>query len=394
MKALSRIIGVIAAVSAVPVGAQTLAEKFSDTDWPKQTQINATPFLTVFDQVFPLASADDQGSPDPELLLCDLSEEQQWQAVGLTPAGIDEINPAAHMPEASAGLTSRQQSIEVRSTVAGCAILQNPEYLNNVPDTEKAFFSTRHLQQPVYIRAQYETGTRKRSKPTRSDNTVVIQHIATGIRDYPWAVRSRHQYKITGAFEMQMTATSLNFESLNDQAAYHSVALERSYDKNDKPMPSPTLRLHWQNAGEKFMRVWSGFLLFSHRDGKRHGLNFNGVNLDDGSFKYDCYDGDQALDYYRIINDYDCAPALATEFGQDGVFRSATLTKLAAEEEAVVAVVNSESAAPDLAGECVKAYAAARICQQMPSDPFGIARGVCASGVKKKFGGSSCKLPF
>jgi hypothetical protein len=394
VKVWSRIISMVAVVCSVPTGAQSLTEKFSDTDWPKQTRIDTAPFIDVFDQVFPLASGDDKGLLDPALLRCELSEEQQWQAVGLTKAGIDEINPAAHMPEASAGLTSRPQSIEVRSTVAGCAILQNPEYLNNVPDTEKAFFSTRHLQQPVYIRAQYETGTRKRSQPTRSDNTVMIQHIATGIRDYPWAVRNRHQYKITGAFEIQMTATSLYFEGLGDQAAYHYVVLERSFDKHGKLMPSPTLRLHWQNDGEKFMRVWSGFLLFSYRDGKRHGLNFNGVKLDDGSFQYDCYDGDQALDYYRIINDYDCAPALAPEFGQDGVFRSATLTKRAAEEEAVVAVANSESAVPGMAGECVKAYAAARICQQMPSDPFGIARGICASGVKKKFGGSSCKLPF
>lgn len=396
MKAWSRIIGVMALVSSVPVGAQTLAEKFSDTDWPKQTQIDTAPFLTVFDQVFPLASADDQGSPDPELLLCDLSEEQQWQAVGLTPAGIDSINPASHMPEASAGLTSKARSIEVRSSAAGCARFQAPEYLNNTPDAEKAYFSTRHLQQPVYIRVHFETGTRKKSRPTRSDNTVVIQHVATGIQDHPWAVRTWRQYKVSGPYSMQMTITSLSFENADGQADYESVALSRSYDKQGELMPSTTVHLHWQNNDVRFMRGWSSFMVYSYRDGKRHGLNFSGVNMAEGSFQYDCFADDKPLDYYRIINDYDCASVQAEEFSQEGVFRSSSLTKQAAQAEAesAIAAIDDDPAAAAIAGECVKAYAAARVCQQIPSDPFGIARGVCTSGVKKKFGGSDCKLPL
>lgn len=396
MKVLSRIICVMALVWSVPTSAQTLAEKFSDTDWPKQTQIDAAPFFTAFDRVFPLASVDDQGSPDPALQRCDLSEEQQWQAVGLTTAGIDAINPAAHMPEASAGLTSKGRSIEVLSNAAGCAMLQAPEFLNNIPDMEKLFFSTRHLQQPVFIRVHYETGTLKKSNPTRSDNKVTIQHVPTGIKDYPWAVRSWRQYKITGPYTIEMTGTGLHFDGVNGAAAYESVVLERLYDNKGKLMPSPPLRLQWQHEGEGFMRVWSGPLIFSYRDSKRHGLNFIGLDLQDGSFQYDCYGDDQAFDYYRIINDYDCASAQASEFGQQGVFRSSTLTKLAAREEAtaVIAAAEGDPAAAGMAGECVKAYAAARVCEQMPSDPFGIVRGVCASGVKKKFGGSGCKLPF
>ena len=393
MSVLSRILGVVA-ISSAPASAQSLAEQFSDTDWPKQTQLDAAPFLAEFARIFSLASADDQGSPNPELLRCDLSDEQQWRAVGLTATGIDTVNPAAHMPEAAAGLTSKLRSIEVRSNAAGCAILQTPEYLNDVPDTEKAYFSTRHLQQPVYIRAHFETGTRQKKRPTRTENRVTIQHVPTGIQAYPWAVRSWYQQTRSGLFFMQTTSTELHFEGINRPAVYDTVALGRSYDKEGKLMPSSMIRAQWVDGGKKFSRVWSGFLIFSYRDSKRHGLNFNGVNMDDGSFLYDCYDDDRALDYYRIVNDYDCASVPASEFGQEGVFRSAELTRLAAKVEAESVVAGSDVAAPGMAGECVKAYAAARVCENMPSDPFGITRGICTSGVKKKFGGSGCKLPF
>src|SRR5690554_5891900 len=334
-----------------------------------QTQIDAAPFLAAFDRLFPLASADDQGSPDPALLRCDISEEQQWQAVGLTAAGIDTVNPAAHMPEAAAGLTSKRRSIEVRSTATGCATLQTPEYLNNIPDTEKAYFSSRHLQQPVDIRVHYETGTRQKKRPTRSENRVTIQHVQTGIQDYPWTIRSWHQHSISGPFLMQMTSTELRFESVNAQADYESVALGRSYDKEGKLMPSSMIRVHWQHEGGKFMRIWSSFLLYSHRDSKRHGLNFNGVNMNDGSFLYDCYEDDQVLDYYRIINDYDCTSVPVSEFGQDDIFRSSALTRLAAIEEAkstTAVLAGDDPSGPGIAGECAKAYAAHEYVSRCP----------------------------
>lgn len=396
MNVWGRIAGVMAVLWSVSASAQTPAEKFTDSDWPKQTQIDAEPFFTVFDQAFPLARADDPGSPDPTLVPCGLSEAQQWQAVGLTPEGIDLVNPAAHMPESSAGLTSKALSIEVLSNAAGCATLQTAEFLNNIPDSEKLFFSARHLRQPVYIRVHFETGTLKNLQPTRSDNVATIRHVETGIKDYPWAVRSWRKNKITGPFTAEMTIKGLHFDGINGAAAYESVALERIYDKDGKLTPAPPLRLQWQEEGVRYLRVWAGVLLFSYRDSKRHGLNFIGLDLNDGSFQYGCYGNDQAFDYYRVINDYDCVPAQASEFGQQGVFRSSMLTKVAAKEEAdaVVAVEDGNPGVTGMAGECTKAYMAARVCQQMPSDPFGIARGVCASSVKKKFGGSGCKLPF
>lgn len=44
----------------------------------------------------------------------------------------------------------------------------------------------------------------------------------------------------------------------------------------------------------------------------------------------------------------------------------------------------------NLAEECVKAIAAIKACEQIPGDPFGIARGVCVKQVKKGLGATTC----
>ncbi|WP_062810705.1 hypothetical protein [Alcanivorax sp. NBRC 102028] len=44
------------------------------------------------------------------------------------------------------------------------------------------------------------------------------------------------------------------------------------------------------------------------------------------------------------------------------------------------------------AAECSKAYAAKKVCENMPGDPFGLLTRGCMAQVKKKFGGSGCSI--
>ena len=46
------------------------------------------------------------------------------------------------------------------------------------------------------------------------------------------------------------------------------------------------------------------------------------------------------------------------------------------------------------ATECSKAYAAKKVCENMPGDPFGLLMRGCMAQVKKKFGGMGCSIPF
>ncbi|MCG8438210.1 MAG: hypothetical protein MI751_09010 [Pseudomonadales bacterium] len=46
------------------------------------------------------------------------------------------------------------------------------------------------------------------------------------------------------------------------------------------------------------------------------------------------------------------------------------------------------------ASECTKAYAAKKVCENMPGDPFGLLMRGCMAQVKKKFGGMGCSIPF
>jgi len=44
------------------------------------------------------------------------------------------------------------------------------------------------------------------------------------------------------------------------------------------------------------------------------------------------------------------------------------------------------------ATECSKAYAAKKVCETLPGDPFGLLMRGCMAQVKKKFGGSGCSI--
>lgn len=67
-----------------------------------------------------------------------------------------------------------------------------------------------------------------------------------------------------------------------------------------------------------------------------------------------------------------------------GALQKATLQPAAASPNSAAGSGNN------LAEECIKAVAAIKACQQMPGDPFGIARGVCVKQVKKGLGATTC----
>ena len=76
--------------------------------------------------------------------------------------------------------------------------------------------------------------------------------------------------------------------------------------------------------------------------------------------------------------------ATSAAAGTGGALQKATLQPAAANGTAAAAPENS------LAEECVKALAAIKACEQIPGDPFGIARGVCVKQVKKGLGATTC----
>jgi hypothetical protein len=235
---------------------------------------------------------------------------------------------------------------------------------------------------------------------------MVVQHVPTGLPDYPWVVRTWNHYAWKGtraaygiAYWPPMIGITLTFRSVPGNAEFHKVELTKTYvDANQPVSPALSLALYWKEDGHNYRRFWNAGFVNSYRDDTQHGMNFSGVNTSDFSFEFDCYVDNEKQDYYRVINTYDCVSATEREFGEAGVFRSSRLIRLAAETEAserlAAAAKTAGSGGYDSAEECVKAYAAAKVCENMPSDPFGVARGICTSTVKNKFGGSGCKLPF
>ncbi len=400
MNSCGRLFGALPAlVSVCLLSAPSFAQMPS---WPKQNQIDLAPFEVVAENLFgsPLGN---QGSPDPSLQKCEMSRERSALVAGLTPQGTRQMNPAANTPDAANGLTTKVRSIDIYSTATGCAKLDSAEYLATVVDEDRAAFSAQHVQQPVFIRARFSTGSLNK-KGLRADNSVVIKHLPTGLSDYPWVVRTWNKYAWKGtkaayglAYWPPMIGITLEFSSASSDAEFHTVQMIGTYNDAGQSF-SPSVMLGWIKGGHAYSRMWTGELVNSFRDDKRHGINFSGLNMTDFSFQFDCHVDDVAQDYYRVINTYDCHAVSQSEFGKEGVFRSSQLVKMAAEVEAkaeLAAVAGPEdSSSPDAAGECVKAYTAARLCQNIPSDPFGIARGLCTSTVKNKFGGSGCKLPF
>lgn len=344
MNSYGRLLGaVLALVSVCLLSALSFAQM---PNWPKQNQIDLAPFEAVAEKFFgsPLGN---QGSPDSSLQKCKMSKERSALVAGLTPQGTRQINPAVNTPDAANGLTTKVRSIDIYSTATGCAKLDSAEYLATVADQDRAAFSAQHVQQPVFIRARFSTGSLNR-KGLRADNSVVIQHLPTGLSDYPWVVRTWNKYAWKGtkaayglAYWPPMIGITLEFSSASSDAEFHTVQMIGTYNDAGQSF-SPSVMLAWIKGGHAYSRMWVGELVNSFRDDKRHGINFSGLNMTDFSFQFDCHVDDVAQDYYRVIN----------------------------------------------------TYAAARLCQNIPSDPFGIARGLCTSTVKNKFGGSGCKLPF
>ena len=400
MNSCGRLFGALPAlVSVCLLSAPSFAQM---PNWPKQNQIDLAPFEAVAEDLLgsPLGN---QGSPDPSLQKCEMSKERSALVAGLTPQGTRQINPAVNTPDAANGLTTKVRSIDIYSTATGCAKLDSEEYLATVPDQDRAAFSAQHVQQPVFIRARFITGSLNK-KGLRADNSVVIQHLPTGRQDYPWVVRTWNKSAWKGtraaygiAHWPPMISITLGFHPPSSNGKFHTVQLIGTYMGAGHHL-SPSVMLVWFKNGHAYSRMWTGELVKSIRDEKLHGINFSAFNMTDFSWQFDCHVDGVAQDYYRVIDTYDCEAVSQSEFGKDDVFRSSKLVKLTAEAEAKtqlsVPVQAEGSNNPDGAAECVKAYAAARVCQNIPSDPFGITRGICTTTVKNKFGGSGCKLPF
>lgn len=400
MSSKGPIVAILLAMTPLLSSASASAAEAQGPRWPQQTQMDLAPFAAAAENLLG-AALGNQGSPDPSLQKCDMNKERMVRAAGLTPQGTRLLNPAATTPDLALGLTTTVRSIELYSTATGCATLGSAEYLATVPDQQRAAFSSTGVQQPVFIRARFSTGSHNK-KGLSADNTVVIRHMPSGLPDYPWVVRGWNKYAWKGtkaAYGVShwppLIGVTLNFHSSSTKADFHSVQLTATYADTGQPV-SRALMLAWQKDGREYSRTWNGELVNAFRDDKRHGVNFAGVNTTDWTFEFDCYLDGAVVDHYRVVDTYDCEAVTQSEIGQTDVFQSSLLTKAAAAAEAQTALASTATTtdSASASAECIKAYAAAKLCQNMPADPFGVARGICMNTVTSKFGGSRCKLPF
>jgi len=396
----------VLALLPILLHAQTLQDRTSPQGWPRQAQLDISELIAVFDQHFPEDQTGGELTPQAGIQECPLSDQQKWLAAGLSKAQIDTINPAAHFPAGADGLTSKQQSISLKSDGEGCGLLASVTSILPGDVSQRAGSLPDNFDRPVFIEARFQTGTRSRRDRSKSEHTYTFSTIKTGVNSFPTAVKLIRQGHLTGPFygDLRSSETELQFRGDSGKTPYSMVSLNRAeYLQGRQAMPkSYYLAMNWEDQSNRYHRNWGDYTVISSRNQQRHGINFTGVSMADFNFQFDCFINGEKLDYYRTVNDYDCALAQEEEFGKEGVYRSSALNELALQAEAQERIrqrmagnTNNSAAAGSGSGtveECAKAYAASRLCEYIPADPFGIARGICSRKVKNQFGGLGCPL--
>ena len=298
----------------------------------------------------------------------------------------------------------RSFKVTAYSSAEGCEAL--PSHINRdvlVPERLHALALATTFSFPIQVESDYRyTAWIYEKVPVHFRQRYVIERTATGLDTYPLADRIFSRTTYPGSLHSNVPLHVMNFHG-SPQGQQELISLQRGQVgllvSNNLYMVfrqgSDTLAYEWQPGGK----------VLSLRNNRLDGL----MQLSQESDIRECYSNHERIEYFRITGIHTCEAVDASEAGRPGVHRDRIAILIeeqakAAEQEAASTARQQhntgtggpapEDNAENIAAACTKAYAAHRLCQTAPSDPFGVTRSFCINQVKKNFGGMGCPLPL
>jgi len=380
-------------------------------EWPDQDLVNIKDLHSLF---VTRSSLTEGGVQRPrELRKCGLDRDQAWQL--LVPSD-EHVIAKFRIAMPATRRDIKLGKIVVYSDGAGCAAL--PSHINRkviMPERIHALALSMDFRYPLYIESDYRyVYWLDKYTPIHFRQRYVIDRVMTGLDEYPVADRIMSRGTYPGSPHSEAPHHVMNF---------HAVMSDR---KQLVSMQRGQIGLTVANG--LYIMQQQGEELYSYEwypDGRMLPLR---NNLLDGAVKreqwnagdasavisdelmFECYHSHERVEYFRVTGRYICEEAEQSDAGKPGVYRDHIAVLMEeqareamteqqtfganASESIASASVPAGSGKEAVAPACAKAFAAHRLCQSMPSDPFGVTRSFCVNQVKKNFGGMGCPLPF
>ena len=382
--------------------------------WPDQDIVDTRSLERHFAEASSFAT---QGIPRPrDLGKCRLDNDLAWQMILPTDQHVTE-----RIRYGAPGIRQeiKRGKIVVYSTDAGCAAL--PGHINRdviAPQRIQSLALSVQFRFPLYIESDYRyLHWMDKYTPIPFRERYTIDRVLTGHADYPVADRIVSRATMKGSPSSDVPHHVMNFHGSGAKPGTF-VSLQRG---QTGLLVANGLYIVQQAGSDTYAYEWypSGRVL-PLRNNRLHGAvkrvpwNAGEDYVPSEPLSYDCFYDHERVEYFRLVGSHGCVAVEASEAGKPGVYRDriavlieqqareameASALASAAVQQAAGAGAQSaattDGEAKEGVGEaCAKAYAAHRLCQTMPSDPFGVSRRFCVSQVKKNFGGSGCPLPF
>ncbi|PKM22474.1 MAG: hypothetical protein CVV10_04100 [Gammaproteobacteria bacterium HGW-Gammaproteobacteria-14] len=377
--------------------------------WPDQSVLD----ISELERLFMTASSLATGSPQRsrELGKCALGSDAAWKLI--IPSD-NHVTGKFRLAMPATRQDIKLGKIVVYSTPAGCAAL--PSHINRdviMPERIHALALSIDFRFPVYIESDYRyTYWIDKYVPIHFRQRYVMDRITTGLKDYPVADRIVSRSTYPGSLHSNVPRHVMNFHGV-ESGEMELISMQRG---QVGLLVANGLYIMQQRDGDLYAYEWypEGKML-PLRNNRLDGLvKQSQWNAMDASSSADapleCFANHERMEYFRIIGPYQCEAVSESDAGKPGVYRDRIavlmeeLAREEKEEQQAMAAAGSQhdgsaslpSATPKeaVASVCAKAYAAHRLCQNMPSDPFGVTRSYCVNQIKKNFGGTGCPLPF
>ncbi|MFN3714318.1 MAG: hypothetical protein ACK4SX_11725 [Alcanivoracaceae bacterium] len=379
-------------------------------EWPDQTLVDIAKLHPLF---VSRSSLTDGGIQRPrELRKCALDNNLAWKMIVPSDKHVTQKFRMA-MPAVRQDI--KLGKIVVYSDDAGCAML--PSYINRdviMPERIHALALSADFRFPLYIESDYRYAYwLDKYSPIHFRQRYVIDRIATGLDEFPVADRMVSRGTYPGSQHSDVPHHVMNFHG----AAPGTKQLVSMQRGQIGLLFANGLYIMQEQGGDLYSYEWypEGRMLPLRNnllDGavKRAQWNVRDASAVADEFLFECYRSHERVEYFRVTGPYRCEEVDQNEAGKPGVYRDRIAVLIEeqareakAEQQALASAVSgagSSGNAPvgadkeGVAPACAKAYAAHRLCQSMPSDPFGVTRSFCVNQVKKNFGGMGCPLPF
>ncbi len=379
-------------------------------EWPDQTLVDLAELHPVF--VNRSSLADGAIQRPRELRKCALDNNLAWQII--VPSD-RHVTQKFRMTMPAVRQEIKLGKIVVYSNDEGCTAL--PSHINSdviMSERIHALALSADFRFPLYIESDYRyVYWLDKYAPIHFRQRYVIDRITTGLDEYPVADRIVSLGTYPGSQHSDVPHHVMNFHRVAP-GEKQLVSMQRG---QVGLLVANGLYIMQQQGDELYSYEWypEGRMLPLRNnllDGvvKRAQWNARDASAVADEFQFECYRKHERVEYFRVTGPYSCEEVDQGEAGKPGVYRDriAVLIEQQAREamldqQALSSAVD-ETAGPGsasvgsdkeaVAPACAKAFAAHRLCQSMPSDPFGVTRSFCVNQVKKNFGGMGCPLPF